>query len=588
MSTTDVHLSPPPISAAQGISPALTQRHAPVEKTRAGVWIVCLLWMSVTVVAGLRLYWCRYTMGPDGVSYIDAADLFRAGHWLRAINCYWGPLYSLAIAGVFRVVHPTRAHEVAAAHLANLAIFILGAMAFLFFWKGFLDEIAEKNALTRSTRNSAWWHAIGFALYTYSAFNVYTLPTMSPDLLVQACFTTAAGILLRLPRLRSKYAGMIGLGVVLGLGYLAKAIVLPFAFVFLALTFWRTGRTRQSETQLIVALVVFTVVVAPYIYAMSQHKGQLSLGDTGRLNYAWFISWNHMPQEMWDGEPSGTGVPVHAPRKIHSSPDIFEFASPIEGTYPPWFDPAYWNEGLTAPLHLGRQVRAIAINLATVVKVTLLDDRELTLCFLFLVLCVGRKAKSSVHPAEICWPLVLLAAVGFGVYCLVHIEQRFFGAFDLFLWAALLGYAAPCFAEDRRLFRAMGISLLVAVLAANGLIIRQEYSHRNDKDLNLETAEALVGNGVKPGERVAVIGSGMEAAWAQIAGVRITVSVPTSKPGLSSSPEAMFWASDKTLSESLEAIRATGVAAVVTQQPPPVERQEWKRLGSTNKYLLTF
>jgi hypothetical protein len=495
----------------------------------------------------------------------------------------------MAIAAVLRILNPLRAQEVAVAHLANLIIFVLGALAFLFFWKAFLDDVTEKNVEARSMRGSVWWGVIGCCLYSYTAFSIYNIPTVSPDLLVQASLTAAAGFLLRLRGgLRSNSGGIIGLGVVLGLGYLAKAVVLPLAIVFFVLAFWRTGGTRKAAKLLLPGLLVFAVIVAPYVYAMSQHKGRLSFGDAGRLNYAWLISWNHMPQQAWDGEPHGTGTPVHAPRRIQSSPDIFEFASPIEGTYPLWGDPSYWNEGLAAPFRLGKQVRELAVNLATLAKVTILDDREVTLCFLFLIACIWRKSNASEISSEINWPLVLLAAAGFGLYCLIHVEHRYFGALDIFLWAAVLGYAAPRFAEDKRLLRAMGICLFVAVLSANGLVVRNEYSHRNQKDSNVETAEALLARGIKSGDRVAVIGSGAEATWARIAGIRITVMVPAYRPGLSDSPEAMFWASDRTISQSLAVIRATGVAAVVTQQPPPIQRQGWERLGSTNRFVLKF
>jgi len=559
-----------------------------VEKTRARIWGVWILWLFVIVIAGLRLYWNRYTMGPDGVSYIDAADLFRGGHWIRGVNGLWGPLYSLLIAGVLRVAAPLRTQEVVVAHVANFIIFMLGAGAFLFFWKAFLEEVIRRIPATRNTRDSVWWDVIGCSLYAFTAFNVYTLPTMSPDLLVQASLTAAAGFLLRLSGSKSNSGNIIGLGAVLGLGYLAKAVVLPLAIVFFVLAFWRTGRTRKAVQRLLPGLAVFLLIAAPYVYAMSQRKGRLSLGDASRLNYAWKISWDYMPEEMWDGEPVGTGSPVHPPRRIQSSPDIFEFASPIDGTYPPWLDPPYWNEGLTAPFRPGKQLRALAVNFATLAKVTILDDREVTLCFLFLVVCIWRKPTASGISSELNWTLFLIAAAGFGLYCLIHVEQRYFGALDIFLWAAVLGYAAPRFTEDRRLLRAMGISLFVAVLSANGLVVRNEYSHRKQKDTNLETAEALLAQGIKSGDRVAVIGSGAEAAWAQIAGLRITVMVPSSRPGLSDSPEAMFWENNQRMSESLAVIRSTGVVAVISQQPPPFEQRGWERLGSTTRYVLKF
>ena len=54
---------------------------------------------------------------------------------------------------------------------------------------------------------------------------------------------------------------------------------------------------------------------------------------------------NGVPWYHWQGGPPGNGAPVHPTRQVATNPDIFEFAAPIAGTYPPWYDPTYWDEG---------------------------------------------------------------------------------------------------------------------------------------------------------------------------------------------------------------------------------------------------
>ena len=37
---------------------------------------------------------------------------------------------------------------------------------------------------------------------------------------------------------------------------------------------------------------------------------------------------------------------MHPTRQIMTHPPVFEFDGPVPGTYPPWTDPSYWNEGV--------------------------------------------------------------------------------------------------------------------------------------------------------------------------------------------------------------------------------------------------
>jgi len=61
----------------------------------------------------------------------------------------------------------------------------------------------------------------------------------------------------------------------------------------------------------------------------------------------------------WQGGPSDNGAPIHATRQISSNPAIFEFATPIGGTYPPWYDPIYWSQGAKIAFRPGDFARAL-------------------------------------------------------------------------------------------------------------------------------------------------------------------------------------------------------------------------------------
>jgi len=89
---------------------------------------------------------------------------------------------------------------------------------------------------------------------------------------------------------------------------------------------------------------IFAAIVGLYIWALSEAKGRFTWGDSAWLNVA--IHVNGVPYVNWQGGPESSGQPIHPTRQLSMRPPIFEFATPIPGTYPPWYDPAYWNEGV--------------------------------------------------------------------------------------------------------------------------------------------------------------------------------------------------------------------------------------------------
>src|SRR5207248_914536 len=89
----------------------------------------------------------------------------------------------------------------------------------------------------------------------------------------------------------------------------------------------------------------------PYIWAISKSRGRLVISESGRLNYLFFV--NHTtPGWYFQNLGTARGNYLHTARRIHASPPIYEFASPIKGTQPIWYDPSYWSDGAVPKLHL--------------------------------------------------------------------------------------------------------------------------------------------------------------------------------------------------------------------------------------------
>src|SRR5260221_8687642 len=78
----------------------------------------------------------------------------------------------------------------------------------------------------------------------------------------------------------------------------------------------------------------------------------MTLGTAGKLAYAWEV--NHVPYT--NGQGDARSHLKHPPRQVRTAPEMYEYSSHLKGTYPAWFDPAYWNAGLAVPISPTKQV----------------------------------------------------------------------------------------------------------------------------------------------------------------------------------------------------------------------------------------
>jgi len=128
-------------------------------------------------------------------------------------------------------------------------------------------------------------------------------------MLVQALVYAAAALSLRLFLPASSWKHAVGLGVVLGAGYLSKAAVLPVALILLAMLFLRS-RDWQARRNALIAGACFCAVAAPLVVRLSVEKHRFTFGDSGKLNYAWFVA-GIPPYSGWTGKPAENGTPIH-------------------------------------------------------------------------------------------------------------------------------------------------------------------------------------------------------------------------------------------------------------------------------------
>ncbi len=297
----------------------------------------------IAAVGALRMWVGRYSMNPDGMCYLDLGDAFFHRKWFDAVNGYWSPLYSWLLGAALFVARPSRWWEFSVAHAVNFLIYLAAFFCFEFFLRSLREDLrgeAGYNNTSNWILSEQSFFAIGYALFLWSSLELITIWDFSPDLCVAAFVYLIAGLLLRIRR-RSSFRLFVVFGVVLGLAYLTKAVMFPLGFAFILIGLFCVPRPKRLGYVLLVTSC-FLAVSAPWLVALSRAKGRFTFGDSGRLNYSALVSPGGRIIN-WQGAPPGSGIPVHATRQLVKNPPVYEFATPVGGTYPPSFDPSYWN-----------------------------------------------------------------------------------------------------------------------------------------------------------------------------------------------------------------------------------------------------
>ena len=573
-----------------------------------------LCWLVALMLGFLQAWGRRHAsaeglryIGADSISYLDLGDAYARGDWAHAINAMWSPCYSWLLGLTLRLFKPAPAQEFTIARLLNFVIYAAALAAFAFCVRALLrtrrTRLTDAQAsATEKTQADARTHAlwpdyalllVGYACFIWTALMMNRVARISPDLLVSVWVYLAAGLLLRACMGDLRWRNFALLGLVFGVGYLTKTVVFPLAFVWLACAFCAIKPRRRAAPRVLVALLVFVFVAMPFVVALSRHQHRLTIGDSAQLNYAWYVN-RVTPFTHWQGEPAGSGTPVHPTRQIFTAPNVYEFATPVAGTYPPWYDPTYWYAGVTPHFNLRQQARTIARNLYLLARFigTRIFLLALLLC-LFILFYFNRRGRTLSGDVTTLWLVSLPSLIACCLYLLINVEARYLAPF--FTLIALSLFACLRLPETRatqRLTRAtIVIILLACALSLAPDAARDVYVTTRDiftnqaaaDDGQWQIASELQRLGVRPGAQVAVIGDAMYAAWPRLARVRVVAELPVQPAGNG----AAFWTADEARKQQIIAAFAhTGAQVIVVEHVPQgVALAGWQRIGQTDHYI---
>ena len=537
-----------------------------------------LFWFVATLFGALQVWAHRFDVAPDGISYIEIAQSGAKDF----INGYWSPLYPSLLRLAFRIFPTSLYSESTVVHLANLLISLFSLACFEVFLKELLrlrkasPDFQNGDALFS---NRGLW-AAGYIFFFWAGHFWVTPAWITPDLLVAGLTYLATAALLRIHREAGNWFPFASFGVILGLAYLAKTPMILLAFVFLACAAW-LAQVRKTVNASI-ALLCFLLVAAPFVFWLSSVKGRLTFGDSGKINYAEFV--DGAPKYVhWQGEPPGTGVPAHPTRQILSSPPLYEFSTPVRGSYPPWYDPSYWYEGIKPHLSVEGQLLALYRTASAYIRIFSVTG-VLYVVFVPLIFFAKRNqlAFANLGVAKRTWLVWLPAYAALGMYALVHVEARFVGGFLLMLLIGVLARVRLSRSSGppwlTKLAYSIALAPAIAVLCAVALNISRIASTRSFEQWAV--AQALHKIGIPTGSNVGYIGTALDAYWAHLAQVRIVTEIPDS--GRASFVQSTV----EQQNEIARKFRQVGVTTVLTKSPDVARSSEtWQPIPETRYFV---
>ncbi len=578
---------------------------AAIRALHAGFWAVGLL-LAIT-----EAWHHRYDVSSDGLAYLDVGDAYRRGDWVSALNGYWSPLYPILTAGAIGLVRPGPEWEAPLIHGVNVLCFAFAMGAFAFFLTELIARRKTESA-ERPMMAEPALVAVGYVIFLWSMLNLVDVNRITPDMLGAAFFLLACGLLVRRERVGPDAATSAALGVVLGLGYLTKAVGFPIGLFFLGVCLVLDRRRARPAREFAIAAAAFVLVALPFAAALSSAKGRPTYGDSGKLNYAWFASVVPYPPIDWRGQPPATGAPLHPRRLAHVEPAVYEFGSPIVGTYPLWQDPSYWYEGVRAPFSWVQQLRALTINgkelahelLSVPSSRTVVMERTIPVGLIILAALGGfgsALARDWLRYAFLLAPA--LAAIA--IYLPIHVEPRYVGASCVVLYTTLFAaISLPPTAPARRVTACVAVLIVGTWLATVAYGTADRNAPVGEIRAELDKADTL-GNrwqyrvaselnrlGLRRDDQIGFIGLLSRFDWARLAGLRIVAEIRQPLPTelywfdpqarrYAPDVEAFWSAAPAVQTAVFGAFAKAGARAVVTDRLPETGRAGWIALGDT-------
>ncbi len=140
----------------------------------------------------------------------------------------------------------------------SLGIFLCALASFAYF----LDKLIEFRRQARESGLPDWVLIVsGYVLFIWAHTVLIPVELLTPDTLLAALVYLICGLLVRIRLERDSLPAFATLGLLLGLGYLAKAITFLAAFGYLAVALLPVWKTRPLLPRALLGVGCFIVLV---------------------------------------------------------------------------------------------------------------------------------------------------------------------------------------------------------------------------------------------------------------------------------------------------------------------------------------
>ena len=565
-----------------------------MERLSRRLWLAFVLLCLLGALGYAR--YDLYLMDGDSVSFMDIADGLRVHHWSIALNCYWNPLYPALLAVTQSIAHPSRWNELHAYALLNVLIFAgcLAATVYLVDGLVGLQRRFIPNGLADAAMSPLALRYAAVGLLFFSFERELLLGFFRSDPLLLLFFLLAAGLLLRIQT--GCGLGLYpALGLTLGLAYLTKSFAfLPSTLLFLGLLLFGLTRKAEARTRIVTGAILagacFLALAGPYIAGISRQMGHFTTGESARLNYAFFVDQTPRWHE-WAHHDLGRagGAFLHPELQLLPSPPVFSFRNHPVGTFPLWFDPAWFTAGIQPHISLRGHIARL-LRCSQLLVLWLVNHPE-GLLLLGVLLASGALLR---RPRRDLWPWLVVPGWGLamlGIYFPIDLQERYLTAMLLLIVVPVLAMLRrPASHTIVRVANATAVLLALIALATSfhEILNLRRQLHLIGRTSGLYSdeifgaAQGLVDMGVQPGEPVGCMGGHtcyLDPYWARLAGVQIMgeIEVPDAVPSV------VAWNSFPDKQAITDALQSQGIHVIVTSMPGVSEVPAgWRQLGATS------
>ncbi len=542
------------------------------KRKRTGRLAPLVIATALSGAFALPFAWAsRYDMNPDGISYIDIGEQVAIhSNWDALLNVYWSPVYPALIALMWRILKPSPAYEFPAIHMLNWLIFLFSAVTFGWFLVALegarpgnrTSGKPEEGAPADLQVSSRIFVVFGYSVLFWSMVRFIPTSLATPDLLLTAILFGVAAICARIMRQPQNTVLYVALGGWLSVAYMTKSALFPLGLGLLLIMFLWVRGWRDWGKRSLLALLAFLFFSLPLIVGLSRKAGHVTIGEAGSLNYLWeidglrpLVGWGEGGwHPSWPPE-SITGHLVHPLLVVSSRPLTLAFGEDVPGTYPIWFDPWHWYQGLVPHFNLHRQI-AVLWNQVRLLKILVTICEALLVGIAVLALPIrdfGRLISSGNSCWAICWLLLSLALFSF-----VQLEWRYVAGSLVIAFVALYWDLAQ-FDSPFRADVVLGVAVVLLVQISADLMGICALDIGDLKHPAIPGYVSFAGElrraGLRAGDPVALLGRGTRAYFAHLAQLRIVAEIREPDVFRSTSPESR--------EDLLRKLRAIGARALI-------------------------